>query len=124
MRWLSEGAEVLTQELAADPQTFEALVIGSGYGGAVAALRLAKAGYRVAVLERGEEMLPGEFPNDLAHLPGHLRIERADRPGVIGRRSGLFDIRLHGRVSTLVGNALGGGSQINANVALRADPEV
>src|SRR5262245_39443834 len=124
MRWLSEGAEILTQELAANPQPFEAVVIGSGYGGAVAALRLAQAGYRVAVLERGEEMLPGEFPNDLSRLPGHVRIERADRAGVTGSRSGLFDIRLHGKVTTLVGNALGGGSQINANVALRADPEL
>jgi choline dehydrogenase-like flavoprotein len=68
MRWLSEGAEVLTQELAGDPRLFEAVVVGSGYGGAVAALRLAQAGYRVAVLERGEEMLPGEFPNDLSYL--------------------------------------------------------
>jgi choline dehydrogenase-like flavoprotein len=139
MRWLSEGAELLTERLAKQralenkaaaqgqpkpPPLYDAVIVGSGYGGAVAALRLAKAGYRVCVLERGDERLPGEFPNDMGHLPGHLRMERADRPGVIGRRDGLFDIRLHGKVSTLVGNALGGGSQINANVALRADPEV
>jgi choline dehydrogenase-like flavoprotein/alpha-beta hydrolase superfamily lysophospholipase len=131
MRWLSEGAEVLTQLLedvaggAANARELpNAVVVGSGYGGAVAALRLAQAGYKVFVLERGEEMLPGEFPNDISRLPAHLRIERADRAGVIGRRDGLFDLRLHGKVTTLVGNALGGGSQINANVALRVDPEV
>jgi cholesterol oxidase len=139
MRWLSEGAELLTQRIIEHqqkcdaagkkgdpmpPPLYEAVVVGSGYGGAVAALRLAKSGLRVCVLERGEEKLPGEFPNDMGDLPGHIRMERLDRPGVMGRRDGLFDLRLHGKVTTLVGNALGGGSQINANVAMRADPEV
>ncbi len=58
--------------------------IGSGYGGAVAACRLAEAGYRVCVLERGEEYLPGEFPNDLSNLaapypPPARRSRRRDR---------------------------------------------
>ncbi|MGA8005037.1 MAG: alpha/beta fold hydrolase, partial [Burkholderiales bacterium] len=77
---------------------------------------------RVCVLERGEERLPGEFPNDFGRLPGHVRAERADRAGTLGSRDGMFDVRLYGGVSILVGNVLGGGSQINANVAIRADP--
>jgi choline dehydrogenase-like flavoprotein len=127
MHWLSKGVEELVAALQSDnggKPHYDALVVGSGYGGAVAACRLAQAGYSVCVLERGEEFVPGEFPNDVADLPGQVRIERADRPGVIGNRSGLFDLRLHGDVTTLVGNALGGTSQINANVALRADPEL
>ncbi|MCU0896178.1 MAG: alpha/beta fold hydrolase [Burkholderiales bacterium] len=125
MRWLSQGAEVLVAGLAARARPhFDVVVVGSGYGGAVAACRLAEAGLSVCVLERGDEWLPGEFPDDFAHLPGHLRIERADRPGTTGRRNGMFDLRLHGGVTVLVGNALGGGSQINANVAMRPDPEV
>jgi len=130
MRWLSQGAEVLADKLREDDASprraphYDAVVVGSGYGGAVAALRLAQAGYSVCVLERGEEFLPGEFPQDIADLPGQMRLERVDRAGVVGRRDGLFDIRLHGKLTTLVGNALGGTSQINANVALRADPDV
>ncbi len=123
MAWLSDGAEALVADLASGTADFDAVVVGSGYGGAVAACRLAEAGYKVCVLERGEEYLPGDFPNDLSSLPRHIRIQRADRPGVIGPRGGLFDIRLHGTVTTLVGAALGGTSQINANVALEADPE-
>jgi choline dehydrogenase-like flavoprotein len=129
MQWLSEGAEALVDRVR-DNRTggarldFDAVVVGSGYGGAVAACRLAEAGYSVCVLERGEEYVPGEFPNDLSNLPNHIRFERADRAAVMGSRSGLFDLRVHGKITTLVGNALGGGSQINANVALRADSEL
>ena len=38
------------------------MVVGSGYGGSIAASRCAKAGQTVCVLERGKEWLPGEFP--------------------------------------------------------------
>jgi choline dehydrogenase-like flavoprotein len=44
---------------------YEALVIGSGFGGAVAACRLAQAGIDVAVVERGRRYPPGSFPRDL-----------------------------------------------------------
>ncbi len=39
------------------------VVIGSGYGGGIAASRMARAGQRVCVLERGREFQPGEYPN-------------------------------------------------------------
>ncbi len=123
MRWLSKSAEDLADRIGAEqPPHYDAIVVGSGYGGAVAACRLAQAGLRVCLLERGEERLPGEFPNDFGHLPGHVRAERADRAGTLGSRDGMFDVRLYGGVSILVSNVLGGGSQINANVAIRADP--
>src|SRR6267378_8273595 len=109
MQWLSRGAEALVERVRDNLQhqadrDFDAIVVGSGYGGAVAALRLAKAGYSVCVLERGEEFVPGEFPNDISNLAKYTRIERADTSEMIGRRDGLFDIRLHGDVTTLVGN--------------------
>ncbi|WP_305346019.1 FAD-dependent oxidoreductase, partial [Hydrogenophaga sp.] len=44
----------------------DAIVVGSGYGGSVAALRLAEKGHRVLLLERGSEYLPGDFPNDFS----------------------------------------------------------
>jgi cholesterol oxidase len=123
MRWLSKSAEELARRIGAErPPHYDAIVVGSGYGGAVAACRLAQAGLRVCLLERGEERLPGEFPNDFGHLPGQVRAERADRAGTLGSRDGMFDVRLYGGVSILVSNVLGGGSQINANVAIRADP--
>ena len=39
------------------------VVVGSGYGGAIAASRMARAGQKVAILERGREWQSGEFPN-------------------------------------------------------------
>lgn len=41
---------------------YTAVVIGSGYGGGIAASRLSRAGQSVCLLERGREMHPGEYP--------------------------------------------------------------
>ena len=43
---------------------YDAVVVGSGYGGGTAASRLARMGFKVAVLERGREYLPGEYPTN------------------------------------------------------------
>lgn len=131
MRRLSKKVEALVacieRAQREDPgwtPEYDVVVIGSGYGGAVAACRFAEAGRSVCLLERGSEYLPGEFPNSIANLPGHLRLHRAGGSKLTGKPDGLFDLRAHRGVTVLVGNALGGTSQINANVALRADPAV
>ena len=41
---------------------YDAVVIGSGYGGGVAASRLARMGLRLALLEQGRLWRPGDFP--------------------------------------------------------------
>ncbi len=125
--WLSEGAEVLVARLGANPPpVFDVVVVGSGYGGAVAAARFAGAEDRdgkplaVCVLERGNEYVVGSFPNRLADLPGYVRYSRYDDLKVKGRRDGLFDFRIGADVSVLLASGLGGGSLINAAVAERA----
>ena len=45
--------------------TFDVVVIGSGFGGAIAALRASEAGRKVLVLERGRRWAPGQFPRDV-----------------------------------------------------------
>ncbi len=47
---------------------YSVVVIGSGYGGAIAASRLARAGQQVCVLERGMEFQPGEYPNTVPEV--------------------------------------------------------
>ncbi len=97
-------------------------VIGSGYGGAITASRLARAGRQVWVLERGRELHPGEFPDTLpeALTNGQVHIGST----VLGSRTGLFDMRAGDDMNVLVGCGLGGTSLINANVSLAADPDV
>lgn len=101
---------------------YDVIVIGSGYGGAIAASRLSRAGKAVCVLERGKERQPGEFPSTSLEGAEELQV---DLPACHnGSRTGLFDIRVNHDISVLVGCGLGGTSLINANVSLRPDPRV
>ncbi|MFT4101468.1 MAG: GMC oxidoreductase [Burkholderiaceae bacterium] len=132
MDWLATGIEQLVDACRRDPaeREFDVIVIGSGYGGSVMAARLARLQrpdgrpIRLAVLERGREYVPGEFPDDLGMLPGHVRIDRWDSPSPIGAADALFNFQINPDLSLLTGCALGGGSQINANVAIEASPGV
>ena len=101
---------------------YDVVVVGSGYGGGVAASRLARSGRRVCVLERGKEWLPGDFPAKESDLIGEVQV---DLPGKhIGSRTALFDIHNNDDISVVVGCGLGGTSLINANVSLRVNPRV
>ena len=43
-------------------KTYDVVVIGSGFGGSVSALRLAEKGYKVLVLEKGKRYEAKDFP--------------------------------------------------------------
>lgn len=101
---------------------YDAIVVGSGYGGGAAASRLARMRLRVALLERGPERLPLEFPDTPAAATGEAQVHSAK--GHLGRAGGLFDLHVGEDINVLVGCGLGGTSLINANVALRADPRL
>jgi cholesterol oxidase len=101
---------------------YAVVVVGSGYGGAIAASRMARAGQQVCVLERGKEIQPGEYPN----TPEKASAEtQTDTPEVhLGSRTGMFDLRVNPDINVVLGCGLGGTSLINANVGLRAEPRV
>jgi cholesterol oxidase len=130
MHWLSHGVEQLITKVQHEGYAPEVLVVGSGYGGAVAALRFAEQGRTVAVLERGAEYVAGEFPSDFGQFGGFVRAEvggnanQQQGPAAVGYEDALFDFRVGTRATALVGNGLGGGSLINAAVALRPDARV
>jgi cholesterol oxidase len=118
-----EGAmQRLSSPLNALKPAYDVVVVGSGYGGGVAASRLARAGLRVCVIERGREFLTGEFPARLPELRRELQIVGEKMRS--GRRTGLFDFRLGSDIHVLIGCGLGGGSLINAAVGLRPDARV
>lgn len=105
--------------------TPDILIVGSGYGASIAARKLSGlrrpdgTAVEVTVLERGDEYAVGEFPTTLGELPGHVRIRRPSDSQPIGYAHALFDVRAGEDLDILVGNGLGGGSLINANVAAR-----
>ena len=96
---------------------YDVVVVGSGYGGAIAAARFARAGRSVCVLERGRELHAGDFPSSSLGALGQLQVQRGSRRW--GRASGLFDLHSGNDISVMVGCGLGGTSLINAGVALR-----
>ena len=112
----------IARPLSAMDASYDAIVVGSGYGGGTAASRLARMGYRVALLERGPERLPLEFPDTPGEATREAQIHTAK--GHIGSPTGLFDLHVGKDINVLVGCGLGGTSLINANVSLRADPRL
>ena len=95
---------------------FDALIVGSGFGGSVMAWRLAEAGLRVCVLERGKVYPPGSFPRS----PYDMRRNFWD-PGQ--GLHGLFDLWSFRGLGGVVSSGLGGGSLIYANVLLRKEEQ-
>lgn len=113
----------MAESLAALRSNYDAIVIGTGYGGGVAACRLARAGLQVAILERGRELRPGDFPESAAQAAPEMQLQRRGKRR-IGRPTALFDCRVSDDVVALVGCGVGGTSLINASVSLEAKPEI
>ena len=93
---------------------FDAIVVGSGFGGSVMAYRLAEAGRRVCVLERGRPYPPGSFTRS----PYRARESFWDPNRGL---TGMYHYWSFKGIDALVSSGLGGGSLIYANVFLRKD---
>ena len=101
---------------------YDAIVIGSGYGGGIAASRLSRMGLKVCVLERGREFPIGSFPKNLKE--GGKEFQTTSALGRTGSRDALFDMRVNKDISVMVGCGPGGTSLINGNVMLEPEPRV
>jgi cholesterol oxidase len=95
---------------------FDVVIIGSGFGGSVSALRLVEKGYRVAVLEAGKRFSDTDFPKTSWRLRKFLFFPKL----------GLYGIqRIHAlpNVLVLAGAGVGGGSLVYANTLYQPGDE-
>jgi len=95
---------------------FDWLVIGSGFGGSVSALRLAEKGYEVGVLECGRRFRDEDLPETTWQLGRFLWAPALGLKGIL-RLAPFRD------VFAASGSAVGGGSVVYANTLYRAKPE-
>ncbi len=101
------------------PQDFDAdvLIVGSGFGGSVAALRLSERGYRVWVVEKGKRWRPEDFPRANWNIPRSFWLPWAGCYGIWGMHVFRDFLILHG-----IG--VGGGSLLYANTHLAPNETV
>jgi cholesterol oxidase len=96
---------------------FDFVVIGSGFGGSVSALRLAEKGYSVLVLERGKRFKDQDFPKTNWNVPKYLWL-----PAL--RCFGILQMSIFRDVFVLHGAGVGGGSLGYANVLMEPSDEL
>jgi cholesterol oxidase len=96
---------------------FDAIVIGSGFGGAITACRVAEKGMKVLVLERGRRWTPQEYPRragDAWLFSDHQA----------ARQNGWLDLRFFKNMTVAQAAGVGGGSLAYSSVALEAHPSL
>ncbi len=93
---------------------YDAVIVGSGFGGSVMAYRLAEAGLHVCLLERGKAYPPGSF----ARTPYQMKHNFWDPSAGF---YGLYNAWGFQRLTAVVSSGLGGGSLIYSNITIRKD---
>jgi cholesterol oxidase len=106
----------MTTNAAPDSLDYDYVIIGSGFGGSVSALRLSEKGYRVLVLEKGRRWLATDFPKRNWNLRRWLWLPFL-------RFFGFFKITWFRHVTVLSGVGVGGGSLVYANTLPLPKPE-
>ncbi len=87
---------------------YDYVIIGSGFGGSAAALRLSEKGYKVLVIEKGKWLTAKDFPRTNWNLKKWLWLPFL-------RFYGFFKITFYRHIGILSGVGVGGGSLVYAN---------
>jgi len=94
---------------------YDVVVIGSGFGGAINACRLAEAGRSVCILERGKRWGKQDFPRTTGQV-AHAFWNYQD--------FGLLDYRTFKKIDVIQASGVGGGSLVYFNVHIRTPKEI
>lgn len=92
---------------------YDVIVIGSGFGGAIGGCRLAEAGYKVLILERGRRWDKANYPRK----PEDSWLWNSDHPE---KQNGWMELHTFQHMAVAQGAAVGGGSLIYANISCEA----
>ena len=98
-------------------KVYDYVIIGSGFGGSVCAMRLAEKGYSVLVLERGRRYEDKDFPKTNWNIWKFLWLPPL-------RCYGIMHFSFFRNILALHGDGVGGGSLVYANVLVRPDDEI
>ncbi|MFA9490838.1 MAG: GMC oxidoreductase [Anaerolineales bacterium] len=97
-------------------QVYDFIIIGSGFGGSVSALRLAEKGYRVLVIERGKRYRTEDFPHRNWNIWKFLWLP-------VLRCFGFWEMTFLPGILILHGSGVGGGSLVYAGVLMEPDDD-
>ena len=92
----------------ATDKTFDYIVIGSGFGGSVSAMRLAEKGYSVLVIEKGKRWKTSDFPTTNWNVKKYLWVP-------LLKCFGFQKLTFFKEVFVISGVGVGGGSLVYAN---------
>ncbi|SHN30309.1 cholesterol oxidase [Cyclobacterium lianum] len=112
----------LAKPLTEIKSSYDYVVIGSGYGGSIAASRMARSGQSVCLLEKGREFLPGEFPQTLFQASKEMNFVGGKSVNL--EKNGLYEFTMGNGINVFKGCGLGGTSLVNANVSIEPEQRV
>jgi len=100
-----------------DLRVYDYVIIGSGFGGSVAAMRLVEKGYSVLVVERGKRFKDSDFPKTNWNLRKYLWLPTL-------RCFGIMQFSFFRNALAVHGDGVGGGSLVYGNVLMRPDEKL